>query len=112
MTENAMHERRASPRVAVALELQLARKVGQPVTSRTLDLSTGGARVASDRPLRIFEELQFEVELGAGGPRLHGIARVLRQDRHDIYALRFEQVDAATRRDLETFVDERSVSRR
>jgi hypothetical protein len=84
-------ERRTNVRVPVALELRLARKVGRPVTVRTLELSTGGARVRSDRPLRVDEELRFDLDLP---PRHHldGVVRVLRQDRHDAYALRFEQI--------------------
>lgn len=105
MSESAASERRASPRVAVELDLQLARKVGKPVATRTLDLCSGGARVLSSRPLRVFEELQFELMLAAGGMPLTGMARVLRQDLHDVYALRFEQMNDAARRELEAFID-------
>jgi len=61
--------------------------------------------VHSARPLRVDEELQFDLDLRAGEPHLNGTARVLRQDRHDTYALRFEHVDPAVLRDLRIFVD-------
>ena len=97
-------DRRASPRIAVALDLHLERKVGNAVAARTLDLSVGGARVVSDRPLRVDEELRFDLRLGGGDEHLRGTARVLRQHRHDTYALRFEHVAPAALRDLDAFV--------
>ncbi len=99
------HEQRGSARAAVDLELRLERKHGRPLTTRTVDLSSGGARVRTDRPLRVDEELHFDVGLPAGRPRIDGTARVLRQDRHDVYALRFEHLPAATLADLRAFVD-------
>lgn len=105
MTQHTTNERRVSPRVAVALDLHLARKVGKAVTVRTSDLSVGGARVVSKRPLRIYEELQFELDLPVGGQHLNGTARVLRQHRPDMYALRFEHITPAALRDLGVFVD-------
>ena len=94
-------DRRASPRIAVALDLHLERKVGNAVAARTLDLSVGGARVVSDRPLRVDEELRFDLRLGGGDEHLRGTARVLR---HDTYALRFGHVAPAALRDLDAFV--------
>ena len=98
-------DRRGSPRIAVALDLHLGRKVGHAVIARTLDLSTGGARVVSARPLRVDEELHFDLQLG--DEHLAGTARVLRQHRHDTYALRFENVLPAGMRDLDAFVGSR-----
>jgi hypothetical protein len=105
VTGPAAQTRRASPRAAVALDVTLAHKAGRAVSARTLDLSTGGARVQSDRPLRVDEEMRFAVDLPAGGAHIEGIARVLRQDRHDVYALRFERVADDTLADLRSFVD-------
>jgi c-di-GMP-binding flagellar brake protein YcgR len=105
MAQPIPSDRRVSPRVAVALDLHLARTKGNAVTARTLDLSVGGARVLSDRPLRVDEELRFDLDLHAGDRHLDGTARVLRQHRHDTYALRFEHLDPAVLRDLRTFVD-------
>ena len=89
----------------MALNLHLARKVGGAVGTRTLDLSIGGARVVSTRPLRIFEELQFDLDLSDEGRHVNGTARVLRQDRHDLYALRFEHLSQEELDDLRAFVD-------
>ena len=98
------NDRRSSPRIAVALDVHLERKVGNAVAARTLDLSVGGARVISARPLRVDEELRFDLRLHEGDGHLRGTARVLRQHRHDTYALRFEHVDPAALRDLGAFV--------
>jgi len=98
-------ERRARPRVAVALDLQLARKVGNPLTVRTRDLSVGGAYVVSTRPLQIFEEMHFDLDVPVDGQHVDGTARVLRQHRHDAYALRFEQMTPAALRVLGAFVE-------
>ena len=92
-------DQRATPRAPVAIELLLARKSGRPVAARTVDLCAHGARVRCDRPLRVDEELHFDADLPAGGPHVEGTARVLRQDRHDTYALRFEALcDGASER--------------
>jgi hypothetical protein len=99
-------EQRANPRVEVALEVHLSRKVGKEVVAQTCDLSVSGARITSDRPLRVDEELRFDLELPFGA-HLGGKARVLRQHRHDTYALRFEHVAPATRGDLDAFVASR-----
>jgi c-di-GMP-binding flagellar brake protein YcgR len=98
------NDRRANPRIAVALDLHLERKVGNAVIARTLDLSVGGATFVSDRPLRVDEELRFDLRLRGGDEHLRGTARVLRQHRHDTYAVRFEQVAPAALRDLDAFV--------
>lgn len=85
--------------------MRLAHKVGRALTARTLDLSAGGARVTSDRPLRVDEEMRFDVDLPEGGRHIEGIARVLRQDRHNVYALRFERIADDTRAELRSFVE-------
>jgi hypothetical protein len=97
-------EQRGCARVAVALELRLGRKVGNDVMARSHDLSASGARVVTDRPLRIDEELEFAFDLPQGA-HLTGTARVLRQHRHDMYALRFEQVEPEAHGLLGEFVD-------
>ena len=89
----------------MALDLRLAHKAGRPLTARTIDLSAGGARVQSERPLRVDEEMHFDVDLPSSGRHIEGIARVLRQDRHDVYALRFERVADDTLADLRLFVE-------
>ena len=105
MLRHAASEQRTSARAEVSLEVRLERRVGRPVAARTIDLSAGGARVTCDRPLRVDEELRFDVALRGDRPHVDGTARVLRQDRHDVYALRFEGVDPATLEELRSFVD-------
>jgi hypothetical protein len=98
MAVSTESRRRAAPRVAVALELTLQRAHGAPVVCRTLDLCAGGARVIANRPLRVDEELDFELSLADGGACVCGRARVLREQATS-YALRFERVrdDGAVR---------------
>lgn len=85
-------ERRATPRIAVACDLHLHRPSGNPVDVRTVDVGPGGARVASHRPLRIDEELRFDLELPGEPRHVAGWARVLRLAGHEMYALRFTKV--------------------
>lgn len=99
-----MTEQRASPRVPVALEVSLGRKVGNDVHAATCDLSTSGACITCRRPLRVDEEVRFDLELPSGD-HLGGKARILRQQRHDTYALRFEHMSQATQAALGAFVD-------
>jgi hypothetical protein len=112
MAERVLTEQRVCPRVAAALVVQLGRKVGSDVSARTADLGLGGARVVSDRPLRVDEELRFDLELDddSGGAHLIGVARVLRQHRHDQYALRFEQLDPDGLSALGAFVERHAVN--
>jgi len=99
------NDQRRSARATVGLELHLVRKVGHPVTARTLDIGTGGARVRCERPLRIDEELRFDVDLPERRHLVGGTARVLRQGRHDVYALRFEGMAPAALTELRAFVE-------
>jgi hypothetical protein len=87
-------EQRRSPRTQLALALLLKRHKGGPVSATTLDLGTGGACVATDRPLRVDELLAFDLALD-GDAHVDGHCRVLRQQGLNEYALRFEDVDAA-----------------
>lgn len=98
-------EHREGPRAVVALPIQLGRRAGPPVSALTVDLGAGGVRVTSKRPLRVDEELSIDVELRPGRPHLDGIARVLRQDRHDVYALRFERLPPECVAELRSFLD-------
>lgn len=101
---DTQQDRRATPRAALTLDLELMRTVGNAVSARTLDISVNGARVVSRRPLRIDEELHFDLTLPGGIRHLEGTARVLRQHRGDVFALRFEQLEAAVARQLDALV--------
>ena len=86
------HSRRAAPRADVSLPVSLARPHGNPVTGRTVDLSTGGARITCDRPLRIDEVLAFDLCCD-GDRHVCGHCRVLREHVGQTYAVRFEHLD-------------------
>ena len=58
--------------------------------------------VVSRRPLATDELLRFDLPL-SDEEQVRGEARVLRQKAHQIYALRFEHLQDATRARLEQF---------
>ena len=84
-------DRRSSPRVDVEVGVELARPIGPPVAGRTVDLSVGGMRIQTARPLRVDEVLEFSLDLG-DGRELRGDARVMRMHPCSRYALRFERL--------------------
>ena len=67
-----------------------------------IEVTPGSTLVGS--PLRIDEQLHFDVDLPAER-HLGGTARVLRQDGHNVYALRFEDCPPGTLADLRAFVE-------
>jgi c-di-GMP-binding flagellar brake protein YcgR len=86
-------QRRKAPRAEVRLPVTFfrAKGHGQPVSARTIDLSTGGARVAADRPLRVDEVLHFDID--EGHTHVCGECRVLREHTGQTYAVRFERFE-------------------
>jgi PilZ domain-containing protein len=82
-------ERRVTPRTDVALPCVLRRRSGSAIDARTVNLGAGGMCIATPRPLATDEVLEFDLLL-SGADRVDGRARVLRQEGHDAYALRFE----------------------
>ncbi len=88
---DARRSRRAAPRAALTCPVTLWRTSGAPVSGSSVDLSRTGARMRVQRPLAIDETLRFELALD-GSRAVDGYARVLRQDQHDTYALRFERL--------------------
>ena len=97
-------ERRGSPRVEISVGCTLQRRTGSPIEAMTLDLGSGGMRITSDRPLRIDEELDFDIL--RGGLRLTGHARVMRQHERRVYALRFERLPGGTREALRALMSQ------
>jgi c-di-GMP-binding flagellar brake protein YcgR len=89
-------QRRATPRMSIALDLLLLRARGNRIAGRTVDLGAGGMRVTTDRPLTVDEVLEFGLDLD--DHHLDGRARVLRMQDHETYALRFEDLDEQDRR--------------
>jgi hypothetical protein len=89
-----VNEQRRSPRVRVEKPCTLHRRTGSPIQGRTVDLGPGGMRVCTSRPLAPDEVLRFELE------GIDGRARVLRQQSHDMYAVRFEMLGEPARAEL------------
>ena len=69
--------------------------MGSPISAQTIDLGPGGMRVESPRPLSADEELDFMIPSDI--LPVSGRARVMRQQRRDVYALRFERLPADAR---------------
>jgi c-di-GMP-binding flagellar brake protein YcgR len=91
----ATPQRRAAARIEIELPVTFSRAArhGRPVRARTADLSTGGARVVADRPLKVDELLAFALECEDAVVR--GECRVLREHVGRTYAVRFERLDSA-----------------
>jgi len=91
-----MHERPAGARIAMPCTLR--RRVGAPIAAQTVELGPAGMRVTSPRPLAADEEVLFEIPDEA--MRISGHARVVRQQRMNLYVLRFEGLPAPMERRL------------
>ena len=89
-----MAERRQSVRVKKELALTLSRAKGGPVSARTIDIGSGGMRIASGRPLRVDELLDLALPLDDGATAVSGTVRVMREEPLNVYGLRFEQLAA------------------
>src|SRR3954454_19868339 len=92
--------RRGTPRVPISVECMLRRQAGSPIACETVDVGTGGMSVSSERPLADDEVFAFDLAAVA----LRGRARVLRQQGHQVYALRFEQLAGEVRVSFERLV--------
>ncbi len=77
-----------APRAQISMSCTLRRRTGSPIPVETLELGPAGMRITSVRPLAADEEVDFE--LPDLGMRVAGHARVLRQQRRQVYVLRFE----------------------
>lgn len=86
-------ERRGAARVKLEFPLTLSRAKGGPVTGRTIDISSGGMRVSTGRPLRVDECLDVQLGLDDGAT-VSGTVRVMRQEPLNVYGLRFENLAA------------------
>jgi PilZ domain len=99
-----MENRRAQPRVPVVLDAHLERRVGSSVPAQTRDLCTHGARIVTERPLAIDEELTFDLHLDRTHIRL--ASRVLREHHHSTYALRFEHLEPGDQAAIDTLLSQ------
>jgi hypothetical protein len=79
-----------SPRAHIVLPCTLRRRTGSPIPAETLVLGPRGMQVRSPRPLALDESVGFE--LPGLEMRITGRARVLRQERLNVYALSFESL--------------------
>lgn len=77
-----------APLAQIALPCMLRRNTGSPIGAQTLVVGPRGMHVCSPRPLALDETIAFD--LPDLEMRVSGRARVLRQERHNVYALRFE----------------------
>jgi hypothetical protein len=97
-----MENRRSHPRIPVVLDAHLERRVGNSVTAQTRDLCLHGARIVTQRPLAIDEELTFDLEVDSTHLRL--ASRVLREHHHSTYALRFEHLEPQDQQAIDTLL--------
>jgi hypothetical protein len=97
-------ERRGTPRTDLTLECLLRRRNGSAISVRTVNVGPGGMCITTQRPLAIDEVLDFDLPI-AGSEHLDGRARVLRQERPDRYALRFEGLPPPARERLQAFTE-------
>jgi hypothetical protein len=79
-----------APRAEITLSCTLRRRVGPPVRAETIDVGPDGMRVMASRPLADDETVEFDIP--NLDRRIAGVARVLRQQRAHVYALRFERL--------------------
>jgi len=77
-----------APKAQIDLPCSLRRRTGSPIMAQTLVLGPRGMRVRSTRPLALDETVGFD--LPNLNMRVNGNARVIGQERANVYALRFE----------------------
>ncbi len=75
---------------ALVLACTLTRDAGSPIACETIDVGTTGMRLSTHRPLAVDETVSFELPLGEA--RVRGHARVVGQERPDVYVLRFARL--------------------
>ncbi len=79
-----------APKARLAISCTLRRSVGSPIGGETLEIGPRGMLVRSQRPMTLDETVAFDLpDLGI---RVGGRARVLRIERANVYALRFESL--------------------
>ena len=97
----------SSPPIApeeVSLRCTLTRGAGSPISARALAVGPTGMRVATERPLALDETVSFD--LPCGDQIIHGHARVVRQERPDVFAVRFGPLPPPMERRLQDAVAE------
>jgi hypothetical protein len=79
-----------SPHQAVQLPCILTRTMGSPIDAQTIDISLTGMRLTTHRPLALDETVAFDMPFHE--EHIRGQARVVGQERPDVYALRFDRL--------------------
>ncbi len=91
-------------RRTIALRCTLTRVAGSPISACTIDLGPTGMRVTTERPLAVDETVAFD--LPCGDVSINGHARVVCQERPDVYAVRFGRLPQPMERCLRDVVDD------
>lgn len=86
----------------MVLPCTLSRTKGSLIAARIIELSLSGVRVVTPRPLALDETLVFE--LSYGDLTLQAGTRVIRQERPDLYALRFSALPKPTLKHLHDII--------
>ncbi len=102
-TGNASDPQRPAQQ-AVELPCTLARHGGSPIVAETIDLGTTGMRLTTARPLAVDEMVAFDLPVQDADDHICGQARVVRQERPGVYALRFDRLTQPMSRCLQDVV--------
>jgi hypothetical protein len=89
-------------RDTLSLRCTLRRDAGSPILARAIAVGPTGMRVATERPLALDETVAFD--LPCGDLRIRGHARVVCQERPDVYAVRFGPLPPPMERCLQDVV--------
>jgi hypothetical protein len=88
----------------VDMPCTLQRGAGAPIAAATIELRETGMRLTSRRPLAVDETVSFD--LPVRDAHICGRARVVCQERPDVYALRFDRLSQPMAQCLHDFVCE------
>lgn len=111
-TASGLPDRSLPPRPAqqpVELPCTLERDAGSPIHAETIDLGTTGMRLTSARPLALDETVAFDLPVRE--EHIRGQARVVCQERPDVYALRFDRLTQPKARCLSDVLAELAAGR-
>jgi hypothetical protein len=87
---------------SLSLRCTLARGAGSPIRACAIELGPTRMRVETERPLAVDETVAFD--LPCGDVCISGHARVVCQERPDVYAMRFETLAQPMARCLQDVV--------
>jgi hypothetical protein len=88
----------------VDMPCTLQRGAGSPIAAATFELRENGMRLTSKRPLAVDETVAFD--LPVRDAHICGLARVVCQERPDVYALRFDRLSETMAQSLLEVVTE------